>query len=528
MELSRMKYPLVVVAAGFGLGLASDLLFYDQPLGVSLPIVILLAVLVIIALSLAEGSRITTANVWLVIPLLFFAAMSAVRAAPLPRFLNISGTLLLFLLLINRLSTKPMFELGVMDYALQMFESGLLTFLMAAPLIGRGFRIVRSREGSVGRPVRRVLFGVLIALPFLCIFTILFSSADLIFNQGVERILDALNLSDLVGHALLTGVLAWLFMGGLAYALSGSWVRGLTSLGLRASKPEQTEEATEVAEPPPPARPLLRGRLGALEASVVLFSVDALFLIFVAIQFAALFGGEAFLQSQGLTYSEYARRGFFELLWVALITLSLILGLDYLTSRETAGQRTTFLIGSGLLIVMAIIILGSAFERMQLYELAYGFTRLRVHPHVFMVWLAILLAVFLVMLLTDRTRYFATAALVAVIGFSATLDMLNPDAFIVRQNLARYARGEELDVAYLGSLSADAVPDLLPLMTNYGPEIRDQAGPWIRSHLLRMDGRHSRATWASYHVAFDTAYRLLDRNRSLIEPYDPIYSFGFD
>jgi hypothetical protein len=161
--------------------------------------------------------------------------------------------------------------------------------------------------------------------------------------------------------------------------------------------------------------------------------------------------------------------------------------------------------------------------------LAYGFTRLRVHPHVFMVWLAILLAAFLVMLLTNRTRYFATAALLAVIGFSATLDMLNPDAFIVQQNLTRYARGEELDVAYLGSLSADVVPDLLPLMTNYGPEIRDQAGPWLRSHLDRMDARHSRATWASYHVAFDTAYRLLDRNRPLIEVYDPAYSsFGFD
>jgi hypothetical protein len=327
-------------------------------------------------------------------------------------------------------------------------------------------------------------------------------------------------------------VLTWLFIGALTYTLSAKWIEKLTALGLRASKQQQTGDAEETDgetdSEAPETKSILRGRLGALEAFVVFFSVDALFLVFVAIQFAALFGGEAFLQSQGLTYSEYARRGFFELLWVAMITLSLILGLDYLTGRETSRQRITFLIGGGLLIVLSIIILGSAFERMQLYELAYGFTRLRVHPHVFMVWLALLLAAFLIMLIANRTRYFATAALVAVIGFSATLDIMNPDSFIVRQNLARYAQGEELDVAYLGTLSADAVPDLLPLLTSYGSEIRDQVGPSLRAHLNRMDFRHSKATWASYHVAFDTSYRLLDRNRSLIETYDPASWFGFD
>ncbi len=58
-----------------------------------------------------------------------------------------------------------------------------------------------------------------------------------------------------------------------------------------------------------------------LKSAVALFSINALFVVFVVIQFAALFGGEEFLRSQGLTYSEYARRGFFELLAVSLITM---------------------------------------------------------------------------------------------------------------------------------------------------------------------------------------------------------------
>lgn len=268
----------------------------------------------------------------------------------------------------------------------------------------------------------------------------------------------------------------------------------------------------------PPFR--LRGLLGMLETTVVLFSIDMLFLIFVLIQLAALFGGEAFLRSRGLTYSEYARRGFFELLAVSLITLGLILTLDFLTRRENKIQRVIFLLGSGLMIGMTILILASAFQRLQLYELAYGFTTLRVYSHVFMVWLAVLFAYVLGFLTFDRSRLFATGALVAAIGFVITLDILNPDAFIVRQNVARYERGEELDVDYLGTLSEDAVPLLVPLLHRYGPEIGQQVGPWLHQHLIQLDERQQQAGWPSYHLSINRAYHLLDLNRGLIEQFD--------
>jgi hypothetical protein len=245
-----------------------------------------------------------------------------------------------------------------------------------------------------------------------------------------------------------------------------------------------------------------------------------LFLVFVIIQFAALFGGEAFLRRQGLTYSEYARRGFFELLAVAIITLALILLLDHFTRRETKSQRTIFLVGSGLMALMTIIILASAFERMQLYEMAYGFTRLRVYPHIFMIWLAILMAYFLVFLFLDKSYLFATGALAISLGFVITLDVLNPDAFIVRQNIARYDRGETLDVDYLGSLSEDAIPAFLPLLDDYPAAIREQAGPWLHQHLIRLDARQVDAAWPSYHLAINRAYRLLDARRSEIEAFD--------
>jgi hypothetical protein len=173
-----------------------------------------------------------------------------------------------------------------------------------------------------------------------------------------------------------------------------------------------------------------------------------------------------------------------------------------------------------------VIILTSAFMRMALYESVYGFTRLRVHTHVFMVWLGLLMIFFIVTLAIKRTRLFATGALVFAIGYTVTLNILNPDAFIVRQNLARHERGMELDIDYLGSLSDDAIPLLMPLLYDDDQEAAATIGPWLHYQLNQLDQRQAKAGWTSYHVSYNRAYRLLDLNRERIEQFEPVYRWS--
>ena len=109
---------------------------------------------------------------------------------------------------------------------------------------------------------------------------------------------------------------------------------------------------------------------------------------------------------------------------------------------------------------MLAVILVSAFQRLLIYEQAYGFTRLRTVTHIFMVWLGILLVFLVIIELWGRLRYFALAVLVVVLGFGFTLNILNIDAFIVRQNVTRSLDGAELDIEYLLTLSNDSIPTL--------------------------------------------------------------------
>lgn len=531
MDVSRLKFPLVVLATGLAIGLIGDLMLYQQPPGISVMIIFVLVVAALLALAAVESIDIVWGNLWTILPLLFFAGMSVVRAAPLLRFINISGALLLTALFASGLATHPLARRNLGGYLEAALEGSILSVVVFPfLLLGRSSKVVVKHGSAAGRFVRRFLIGVLIAAPFLCIFTVLFSSADMIFQRHLNRIIEEISIPDFIGHAFLTAVLSWLICGGLAYALSRSpdWL-GLFSLPDKSPKStdEEAEAKEVVTQPPQKLQFKLRELLGMLESSIVLFSVDALFLVFVAIQFAALFGGESFLRSQGLTYSEYARRGFFELLAVSVLTLMLILALEFVTRRETRQHHLFFLLGSGLMIAMAIIILASAWLRMQLYEEAYGFTIMRVYPHVFMIWLAVLFAFFLTLLIIRQPRYFATGTLLVAIGFTITMNVLNPDVFIVRQNLMSYENGEELDVDYLGRLSADAVPHLVPLLYTYDQEIGAEVGPWLHRHLDQLDERQERARWPSFHVSINRAYRALDLNRALIEqfelPYDSWY-----
>ncbi|VAW30854.1 hypothetical protein MNBD_CHLOROFLEXI01-4045, partial [hydrothermal vent metagenome] len=200
--------------------------------------------------------------------------------------------------------------------------------------------------------------------------------------------------------------------------------------------------------------------IGFIETSTILILVSMLFASFVAIQFTYLFGGVANVTEAGYTFADYARRGFFELLTVAILTMLLVLGLNWLARRESKGQIRLFNGLGSLLIGLVLVMLVSAWRRMALYEAAFGYTELRLIVYVCMAWLAVTLLWFLLTLWARPDR-FAIGALLAVMGFLMTLNLINPDAFIAQQNLDRYVTTGDLDVVYLATLSNDAVPQLL-------------------------------------------------------------------
>jgi len=214
--------------------------------------------------------------------------------------------------------------------------------------------------------------------------------------------------------------------------------------------------------------------IGTIELTVALGLIDLLFLSFVIFQLPYLFGGQTQVASLG--YSDYARRGFFELVWVAGLSLPLLLLLHWLirprsllTPGELPLAERVFRALALVMLALLFVVMASAVQRMQLYVVEHGLTELRVQAPAFMAWQAVVLVWFAATVLRGQRRRFAFGALVAGFITIAGLNVLNPDALIVRHNAAigHLVPTVPSDQRPLASFSADATPaivDALPTL----------------------------------------------------------------
>jgi hypothetical protein len=272
-----------------------------------------------------------------------------------------------------------------------------------------------SARGIAPRPA--LIRGLALAGALLAVFVPLLMSADAAFAELLERTVD-LDVAGAVERALVAA---------LVLTLGGA----LLHVKLR----------------PPNPGPLPAGHaLGATESNIALGALVSLFATFVALQFATLFGGSGYvLRTAGLTYAEYARSGFAQLLAVAVLTFAVLAA-----GRRWARPHRALEVA---LCLLTLVVLASALRRLGLYEETYGFTRLRFAAHAGLLYLG---ALFALVLFTRAPQALVAVTAAAVLAFALS----DPERRIAEHNVARYERTGKLDVAYLETLGADAAPAL--------------------------------------------------------------------
>lgn len=214
------------------------------------------------------------------------------------------------------------------------------------------------------------------------------------------------------------------------------------------------------ADPRLPAVPTL----DRAEWAIPLVLLDLLFLAFVLVQVTVLFGGhDHVLETSGLTYAEYAREGFWQLIAAAVLTLVVVGAATRMAATTPASARLLrFLLGA--LCLLTLVVVASALHRLQLYEDAFGLTRTRLAAETFAWGLGVL---FLVVLAAgvvravrrELARIVVAGAALGLLAFSVS----NPDGRIAERNVERWRHTDNLDAAYVQGLSADAVPALAEL-----------------------------------------------------------------
>ncbi|MDQ2673414.1 MAG: DUF4173 domain-containing protein [Chloroflexota bacterium] len=481
-----------VVAAGAALGVIGQLLFFEVAIGINFPIAI--------ALLMTSGwlvrrpeSRIERRDLWLAPAAVTFASFAAIRADPVIVLLDALTALGLAGAALASLGQRSVLRRPFGDLvALGIAVAGWVG-AGAVPAIGAARRRIPASRGALGhaRPALPVLRGLLIALPVVLVFASLFSAADAVFARMLD---DATNvdvdLGSLPARAVLAAIIGWLAIGGLALAAS------------RAPAPAVA------------SGPSYAWRLGRTEVLTVLVAVDLLFAAFVALQAAYLFGGLDTLGAIGMTYSEYARRGFFELVAVAILAGGLVVAADRLVR-----ERSRALVAAAIVLAsLTAVVLVSAALRLRLYQEAYGWTELRLYVLATIVLLGCLLVCVVLALLADRVRWTGHAALALGLTVGFALSVIGPARFITEQNVARAldptlvpADGQTgLDTVYALSLGDDRIPDLVRVLPALEAHAADYVRDELRFRLQQLRTDPALEAWQSWNLGRVRALAALE------------------
>jgi two-component system, OmpR family, sensor histidine kinase BaeS len=303
-----------------------------------------------------------------------------------------------------------------------------LAGLRGLPWLGRTLGVLTGL-GHGAALLRTIVWSVL----GLIVFGALFASADALVAEWLDAVLPDLTLDTFVLRSFI------------AVAVGGA----VLAASYLALNPAQVDRAAGEARP-------VTHRFEWLAPVLV---VNGVFAAFLVAQAAVVFGGHGYLQrTTGLTYADYVHQGFGQLTVATALTLLVIWAAARKAPRATGGDRAWLRGSLGLLCLQTLVVVGSALHRMDLYQEAYGFTRLRLLVDVFEGWLGLLVLAALAGGIALRAAWLARFALltgsVALLG----LAVANPDAWIAQHNLDRYAETGRVDWSYLQGLSDDAVP----------------------------------------------------------------------
>ena len=464
----------------FALGVAGDVLLRSVPWGINIFLWIGFLMLAVITTARWTTPGFCFREFWFIVPALLFAGGFAGRDSAVLKTLNAAGLFISLALVIGRQSDSIL-NASLAKYAREAVDT-LGNSLTGFPhLLCRDVEWPRVSDPRFRRQAVAIGTGLIVSIPLLLGFGGLFMAADAVYKKILSDLI-RLDLPELFTHLSVAAGCAW---------LAGGYLR-----------------ASLFNEYRPPIIPTVNRRVPLLiETNVVLIVLNALFLSFVVVQFQYLFGGAAHVEiTPGVTYAEYARHGFFELVTVAAMAFPLLLLADWLLGAET--DKRLFRILSATLVLLLFIIMASALQRMHLYQDQYGWTELRFYTTAFMIWLGVLFFWFLATVLRGSRGRFAFGMLMTGFVMMLGLNFLNPDDFIVKSNVRRASEGRHFDATYAASLSADAIPALTLGLSKL--EKADQE--MIRQELLKKSSLMGINDWRNWNYSRAVAFEILSHD----------------
>lgn len=475
VESKKKKYQILLY--GLAIGIVFDLFFYDRTLGISYPIfmiIILAAAALAFAGKYGDISKISW--IW-VLPVLLLSATFAIYSNQVLKILNFIVIPYLAIMTISLVSGTNRANWADIRFLADFYKRIFVPFRYIHMPFVTFFRTTDGKGSSSRRVLPRIAIGILVSVPVLAVIIWLLSSADVVFRDLFVNI----PISKIIKHFFV-------ILAVTVYAACFYWAV-IKAFDSKKKPLYEPVSWTRFLDP--------------VVLLTVLFLLNVVYTVFSVIQFTYLFGGESFMLPSSYTYAEYARKGFFELVVVAVINFIIILITVLLVKKQNKKIDIT---GSVLLTLLAgftFVMLASAFYRMLLYEQAYGFTYLRIFVQVFMVLLFFLFIANIVFIWNHGMPVIKTYFIITLAVY-IMLNLANVDMIIASNNIHRYRETGQIDMEYIKGLSYDAVPEIVKLAGD------SKVGGEVMAYLADKKKELSEdAHWQSLNLSRVRAYNII-------------------
>ena len=367
----------------------------------------------------------------------------------------------------------------------------------------------RPRKGSA--TFGWILLGLALAvIPTLIVALLL--SYDKGFSSIMDNILDEIFSADEIFRQLRNIGLG-LLVGALMF---GAILAGKHKKGKKTAPAEALTDA--------PAIPRADGAhiLPVAMVAATLTPILIIYVIFFVSQWDYYVSAFTGVRPEELTFSDYAREGFFQLLAVAVINAVLSLGASLLTKRrpvdpDKPNRDRTHPVTRIYMAVMALstlILIATAVAKMLLYVDTYGMT----HKRTYATWLMLLLAVCFVAVILRQifARMNLTGTLLAIfLVFFVAISVVNVDSFIMKYNAnaamngnLRTMQGEVLEdcghsgvLAALDFMEATADPNFKPAdPVEFSPEQLEHIRAATHDYLDRAAKELGEMKWYEHNL----------------------------
>ena len=471
------------------LSIIQSILFWDKHLGISVFLFTTLAISFLIYVLYQNKKIVNKKALWFIIPIILLSSTYFLFNNAFFQVTNIIAIIILtFIMCIYLTKTK----IKTPQFLKNMIESGVGS-LEGVQEVGENLKKYKKENNIKREKVKKIGKSILIVLPIILVVLILLATADSIFANMFEGITQGIkNITITQGTfsfylRIITVLIVFFLIAGYLLNLIQDNTLFTAEEQERISKGIQIESMT---------------------INMMLTLLNIIYAIFCTIQIANLFTQIG--NTEEFNYAEYARQGFFQLMLVSIINFVILVVSNNNRKEQTHKQKNYTKGMSIFILIFTVIIILSAFYRMNLYEQEYGYTYLRLFVYYILATEMILIIPCFIAIIGKKIDLLKVSIIILTTMY-VFINFSNIDSTIATKNVDRYLKDEsqrEIDISYLiRHTGTDAIPELTKLLKAKDEKVVERIKAYLYQEKQELEGE--KMQWQEFNYSKQKAKNAL-------------------